>query len=210
MSASEGKTSSSNSSSHSSSSGSAAPGDAVGGVSIEQCPPAPQLEPQLQSPWAPAADPILAYGSGHPASSAPQLQLQQQQQKVDSKGRAHRQRQQQEDVPQQYATSTAFFAGVSPIATEAGLLSVFEQFGTVIRVNLFRPYKTCKTSKASVCVCVPMAAVQLHSGHILGAARASVAGCRCLCAACARCRCGSDAAKPALLSCPLTVAPDAC
>lgn len=174
-SASDGKTSNS---SKSSSSGSTAPGEVVGGVSIEQCPPAPQL----QSHWAPAADPILAYGTGHPASSA--LQLQQQQQKSDSKGRAHRQRQQQqeEDVPRQYATSTAFFAGVSPIATEAGLLSVFEQFGTVIRVNLFRPYKTSKTSKASVSVCVPMAAVQLRSGRRHGVARAREAGCRRLCA----------------------------
>jgi hypothetical protein len=146
--------SSSGSSSHSSS-GSAVPGEAtVGGVSFEKCPPLPpQFAPQLQSAWAPAADPVLAYGTGRPASGTAQLQLQQQQpqqqqQKSDSKGRARRQRQQQEeDVPRQYATSTVFFAGVSPIATEAGLLSVFEQFGTVIRVNLFRPYKTCKTSK---------------------------------------------------------------
>jgi hypothetical protein len=103
----------------------------------------------MASAWKPAADPVLgSYRSFGSVSSIPQQQQQQHQQQQQQKGGKGRRRgQQEEDIPKQYATSTVFFAGVSPIATEAGLASVFEQFGNIIKVNLFRPYKTCKTSK---------------------------------------------------------------
>lgn len=42
---------------------------------------------------------------------------------------------------------TLFFAGVSPLATPEDLLKVFAQFGRVMNINLYRPYRGCKTSK---------------------------------------------------------------
>jgi hypothetical protein len=48
--------------------------------------------------------------------------------------------------PQQQGT-TIFFAGVTPIADATQLLSVFAQFGRVMDLNLFRPYKVCRTTK---------------------------------------------------------------
>jgi hypothetical protein len=43
--------------------------------------------------------------------------------------------------------ATIFFAGVTPIADASQLLSVFAHFGRVMDLNLFRPYKACRTSK---------------------------------------------------------------
>jgi hypothetical protein len=50
-------------------------------------------------------------------------------------------------ILRQYRTSTLFYAGVLPIATDEGLLGVFEQFGTVISLEQFRPYAGSKASK---------------------------------------------------------------
>jgi hypothetical protein len=126
-------------------SGSISGGSGGGSIGAEHLPA--QLD--MASAWKPAADPVLgSYRSFGSVSSIPQQQQQQHQQQQQQKGGKGRRRgQQEEDIPKQYATSTVFFAGVSPIATEAGLASVFEQFGNIIKVNLFRPYKTCKTSK---------------------------------------------------------------
>jgi hypothetical protein len=58
--------------------------------------------------------------------------------------------------PQQQAQlTTIFFAGVTPIVDTQQLLGVFAQFGRVMDLNLFRPYKGCRTSKvgASICCC---------------------------------------------------------
>lgn len=52
-----------------------------------------------------------------------------------------------DQILQQYRTSTLFYAGVLPIATDEGLLGVFEQFGTVVSLEQFKPYKDSKTSK---------------------------------------------------------------
>lgn len=43
--------------------------------------------------------------------------------------------------------TTIFFAGVTPIVDTQQLLGVFAQFGRVMDLNLFRPYKGCRTSK---------------------------------------------------------------
>jgi hypothetical protein len=48
--------------------------------------------------------------------------------------------------PQVQLTSI-FFAGVTPIVDTQQLLGVFAQFGRVMDLNLFRPYKGCRTSK---------------------------------------------------------------
>jgi hypothetical protein len=40
-------------------------------------------------------------------------------------------------------------AGCSPIVAPESLLNLFAQFGRVMDLNLFRPYKGCRTSKVS-------------------------------------------------------------
>jgi hypothetical protein len=52
-----------------------------------------------------------------------------------------------EQQQQQTPECTLFFAGVSPFATPEELLKVFAQFGRVMNINLYRPYRGCKTSK---------------------------------------------------------------
>jgi hypothetical protein len=47
----------------------------------------------------------------------------------------------------QVQLTTIFFAGVTPIVDTQQLLGVFAQFGRVMDLNLFRPYKGCRTSK---------------------------------------------------------------
>lgn len=42
---------------------------------------------------------------------------------------------------------TVFFAGVTPVVTADTLLTLFSQFGRVLDLNLFRPFKGCRTSK---------------------------------------------------------------
>lgn len=43
--------------------------------------------------------------------------------------------------------STIFFAGVNPLAQPEALLRTFAQFGRVLDLNLFRPYKGSRISK---------------------------------------------------------------
>lgn len=82
-----------------------------------------QQQPVLQGPpWVPATGP----GEQH---TRPQL------------------RPLDDQILQQYKASTLFYAGVLPIATDEGLLGVFEQFGTVISLEQFRPYAGSKASK---------------------------------------------------------------
>lgn len=45
--------------------------------------------------------------------------------------------------------ATIFFAGVNPVAQPETLLRAFAQFGRVMDLNLFRPYKGSRTSKVS-------------------------------------------------------------
>jgi hypothetical protein len=86
----------------------------------------PGLQPP--TPQATAAQPF----TGKPLNMCGSAQQQQQ--------RHHgRRRRMLEDLPPQgFADSTIFFAGVSPIATVEALVSVFEQFGQTIRLNVFR------------------------------------------------------------------------
>jgi hypothetical protein len=56
-----------------------------------------------------------------------------------------------DQILQQYRTSTLFYAGVLPIATDEGLLGVFEQFGMVVSLEQFKPYRDSKTSKVGGC-----------------------------------------------------------
>lgn len=49
--------------------------------------------------------------------------------------------------PQQSNNSTLFFCGATPVVTVEALLTVFAQFGRVLDLNLFRPYRGCRTSK---------------------------------------------------------------
>jgi hypothetical protein len=56
------------------------------------------------------------------------------------------------DAPQhQHAPATIFFAGVNPVAAPETLLRAFAQFGRVMDLNLFRPYKGSRTSKVGEC-----------------------------------------------------------
>jgi hypothetical protein len=52
-----------------------------------------------------------------------------------------------EPLVQNTANSTVFFAGVTPTVAVETLLNVFARFGRVMDLNLFRPYKGCRTSK---------------------------------------------------------------
>lgn len=51
--------------------------------------------------------------------------------------------------PLQAASGSArlFFAGVCPLASSEEVLTLFAQFGRVMELNLYRPYKHCKTTK---------------------------------------------------------------
>jgi hypothetical protein len=53
----------------------------------------------------------------------------------------------QQQKQQEAAGTAIFFAGVSPVAPPEDLLKVFAQFGRVMNINLYRPYRGCKTSK---------------------------------------------------------------
>jgi hypothetical protein len=101
-----------------------------------------------------------------------ELQQQYEQQQYEQQQYEQQQRSQayesQSSSSQWGASATVFFAGVSPIATTEALLGVFAQFGRVMNINLFKPYKGSKTSKVSmlaVCLlfrvaCTPLAEVQ--------------------------------------------------
>jgi hypothetical protein len=88
----------------------------------------PGLQPP--TPQATAAQP---FNNRH-VNLCGSAQQQQQQQR-----RHGRRRHLLEDYPPVgFADSTIFFAGVSPIATEEALVSVFEQFGQIVRLIVFR------------------------------------------------------------------------
>lgn len=131
--------------------------------------PSALISPECSLGWQPLSDPALHLLEST-INSIQQQQLQEQQQ-------AHREHQQQQELQQQYehqqrhqqqqqqrpqaqdaqansqwgASATVFFAGVSPIATTEALLGVFAQFGRVMSINLFKPYKGAKTSKVGIC-----------------------------------------------------------
>jgi hypothetical protein len=56
--------------------------------------------------------------------------------------------QQQHQQAQQQCS--IFFAGACPLASSEELLTLFAQFGRVMEINLYRPYKHCKASKVNV------------------------------------------------------------
>lgn len=66
--------------------------------------------------------------------------------------------------PQTQQLTTVFFAGVTPIVDTQQLLGIFAQFGRVMDLNLFRPYKGCRTSKVG-------ATLRGGGAHITAAAR---------------------------------------
>lgn len=111
------------------------------------------LQPQLIL-TLPIAVQGAGLGAACPNSCAPvqqHLQLRQRGPAHQHKQRSRRRQQQQQlddNLPSQlYAESTVFFAGVSPIATQEALLCVFQEFGRVVHLSVFRPYRTSKTSK---------------------------------------------------------------
>lgn len=50
-------------------------------------------------------------------------------------------------VPPPHERRCIFFAGVTPIITTETLMALFSQFGTVVDLNLFKPWSGSKTSK---------------------------------------------------------------
>lgn len=130
----------------------AAPGPTQAPAAVTPMCLQPLLTPTL--PTAVQGAGLGAAGAACPNSCA----AVQQHQQLRQRGPAHqhkqksRRRQQQhqldDTLPSQlYAESTVFFAGVSPIATQEALLCVFQEFGRVVHLSVFRPYRTCKTSK---------------------------------------------------------------
>lgn len=85
-------------------------------------------------------------------TSSALIQQQQQQQKylltATSVAQPYRAEQLVAQPPQhQPAVATIFFAGVNPVAAPETLLHAFAQFGRVMDLNLFRPFKGSRTSK---------------------------------------------------------------
>lgn len=99
-----------------------------------------QLDATLQPDTPPVAE-ASSYSSGCFGEEARCLQLHSSQ--VSGKQKQRRRRRTEPHTQDAYAESTIFFAGCSPIATVEALMSVFDQFGSVVEINLFRQVHQC-------------------------------------------------------------------
>jgi hypothetical protein len=105
-----------------------------------------QLDATLQPDTPPVAE-AISYSTGCCSEGARCLQLHSSQ--VSGKQKQRRRRRTEPQAQAAYAESTIFFAGCSPIATVEALMSVFDQFGSVVDINLFRQVPQC--SEVLVC-----------------------------------------------------------
>lgn len=96
---------------------------------VVRSPSAAQPDGTLQPDTPPVAESAHSFGSNHRLGGVLQMQGQHKQRRL---------RRGEQQVQSSYADSTIFFAGVSPIATVEALMSVFDQFGQVVDINLFR------------------------------------------------------------------------
>jgi hypothetical protein len=98
--------------------------------------------PQQQSPGQMYMQAVLhqSYGLAQGGISMQQPMQQQQQQVLGSTVLVPLQQQMD-------SSRTVYFAGAAHTATAESILGVFAQFGRVMNINLFRPYKGAKTSK---------------------------------------------------------------
>jgi hypothetical protein len=63
-------------------------------------------------------------------------------------------------TPSPNRNRTLFFAGVNPVVTAATLVSLFQQYGCVLDLNLFYPYRGAGTSKVSTACALSQQQVQ--------------------------------------------------
>lgn len=120
-------------SSSTSSAGTLAPPHHFGGFGLDQELPPPAGLP----PPGPGAPPHLPMPMGADAMHLEQLMMQ----------AAATQPAGQRPPRPQSSGSTVFWAGVTPIVTSETLLTLFSQFGRVMDLNVFRPYRGCRTTK---------------------------------------------------------------